>query len=567
VRDLFLGSTGKSICSEIYTKEGDILDRAGDGQIYQSLIDEMNGLKSNGTVADWRSIAYDWRLSLNDLLTQGKKSDGKIYYALSTTTPYIEQTLRELRKSSKSGRVTIIAHSNGGLVAKALLNKLGNEAPALVDRLILVGSPQSGTPLGIGALLFGTNQRIMAYGNIILHAEVARAFAQNAPMAYHLLPSEDYLESTASDLTHPVIRFSGDAYAREIAAYGRTITNRASLADFLIAKEGGRVKPKENDLQSAEIANPVLVDYARDQHALLDSWEPPAGVAVDEITGWGVDTMAGIDFYTPWLSSKRSFKPIFTEDGDGTVTVPSALMLATSTQVRRYWIDLRSLNKLSSIKYEHKNLFESSPLKLLLSNIITSSTNTLPSFISDLQPSSTSDKKLVFILHSPLTLELSDSSGHTTGLKLGEKITQDIPGSTYGELGEVKYVVVPEGDTYQLTMHGQSTGTFSLDIQETMGTTTTTSTLADLPTTASTTATLSVSGGVETVSPLIVDIDGDGKSDISIVPKPSETVYYDPPEVQAPAPLPFPVPKRPSQQPSLKESVIEVYNDSYEYEI
>jgi hypothetical protein len=349
--------------------------------------------------------------------------------------------------------------------------------------------------------------------------------------------------------------------------YGNTITNQTALNNFLLAKEGGRVKPKEDDIASAEILNSTLLDYAVDLHPAIDSWYPPPSIDTTEIAGWGMDTVAGLDFYSSPGKTDRLYRPFITEDGDDTVVVPSALMMASSTNVKRYWLDLRSLNKISSIKYEHKNLFESHPLELFLRNIITSNASLLPGSISNGQPISNSEKKLVFILHSPLTLQIANSAGSTTGLALDGSMTQDIPGSTYGELGEVKYIVVPEGDTYQLTMHGQSTGSFSLDIQGTIGTTTTTSTLADLPTTASTTATLSVSGGVETCSPLVVDIDGDGKSDITIAPKPNETIYYDPPEVQAPAPLPFPTPKRPSQQPSLKESSVEVYNDSYGYEI
>jgi pimeloyl-ACP methyl ester carboxylesterase len=50
--------------------------------------------------------------------------DGKIYYRgtnAATSTPYIIQELRRLAATSKTGKVTIIAHSNGGLLAKALL--------------------------------------------------------------------------------------------------------------------------------------------------------------------------------------------------------------------------------------------------------------------------------------------------------------------------------------------------------------------------------------------------------------------------------------------------------------
>ncbi|MFA5745020.1 MAG: right-handed parallel beta-helix repeat-containing protein [Candidatus Paceibacterota bacterium] len=519
VRELFLNDTGESICDDIYTKEGDILDSAG-GDIYKSFISEINGLKTDGIIADWKPIAYDWRLSLDDLLNNGAERDGKIYYSEAASTPYLEQTLRTLASSSKTGKVTIVAHSNGGLVAKALLNQLGGETPQLVDRVIMVGAPQSGAPVDVGALLYGYDQGISSWGIPILHSDVARSLALNSPMAYHLLPSENYLESVASDMNHFVVRFAGDAYAKEISDYGATITNNTDLTDFLRVSE----------------LNSSLIDYANVQHSVLDIWAPPDGVEVDQIAGWGADTVAGIDFYTQQstdaitaLEPIRAYRPIFTEDGDGTVPVPSALMMASSTSVKRYWVNLFSYNNETNSNRKHKDLFEIPSLQDFIKNIITNSTSSLPSYISTSQPPvNTENKKLTFFLHSPLTLQLTDPSGNITGLAEDDSMTQDIPDSTYGEFGEVKYITVPEG-SYQLTMHGQASGTFSLDIQETTGgTVTNSSTIANVPTTASTLASLTISGGIDTVSALSVDENGDGKSIITITPKAGETVNYVP---------------------------------------
>jgi hypothetical protein len=352
-------------------------------------------------------------------------------------------------------------------------------------------------------------------------------------MAYHLLPSEDYLESTAPDSLHPVIRFSGAGYTKEIAAYGNTIGNRAALDDFLLANEGGRVKPQASDTRSAEVLNPTLIAYANSQHAALDFWTPPAGIEVDQIAGWGVDTVAGVDFYSLPVGSVlpvREYKPIMIEDGDGTVTVPSALMMSSIlSNVKRYWLDLVN----SSIK--HSSLFESADLRTFLSNTLMNSSATLPATISLESPISSNPKALTFFLHSPLTLQLTDSSGHVTGIATDDSVTQDIPGSTYGEFGEVKYVTVPEGGAYQLTMHGQATGTFSLDTQEAIGgTITASSTIANVPTTASTTVTMAVQSDITTLSPMNIDQNGDGTTDIIITPKLNSVVTPDvtPPELK-----------------------------------
>ena len=528
VRDLFLNQDGDSICDDIYTKENDILDSVHGGNIYESFIDGMDELKADGTIKEWKPIAYDWRLSLDDLLNKGSERDGKIFYEEATSTPYIEQTLRALANISKTGKVTIVAHSNGGLVAKALLNKLGSPtSKSLVDKVILVGAPQSGAPVDVGALLYGLNQGISSWGIPILHASVAQELAENSPMAYHLLPSQNYFDSVADDSVHPVVSFAGNGYSQEISAYDTTINNKSELDDFLIASS----------------LNSSLIDYANVQHSVLDSWAPPAGIEVSQIAGWGSNTVTGIDLYTPMLADAltaleppRAYRPIFTEDGDGTVTVPSALMMASSTSVKRYWVDLISYYKATKIKCTHADLFEIPSLQDFIKNIIKNSTSTLPSYISSSKPA-TQDitKKLSFFLHSPLTLQLTDSSGNITGLATDDSITENIPGSTYGEFGEVKYITVPEVDSYHLTMHGQASGSFSLDTQETTnGVITASSTIAGVPTTASTTVSMDIQSDISTLSPMNIDKDGNGSIDFVITPKLNDTVLFDttPPELQ-----------------------------------
>ncbi len=538
LQELGLDASGNSVCSDIYTKPGDIVD-----SVYQSFENEMNGLVASGTIAAWEPVAYDWRLSLPDLLTKGAERGGKIYYGEATSTPYIEQELRRLAASSKTGKVTIIAHSNGGLVAKALLNKLGADAANLVDKVILVAVPQSGAPAAVGSLLVGYDSGIQRFGVPIVDNVTARTFTQNAPMTYHLLPSEDYLESTAPDTAHRVVSFEGSAYAKEIAAYGTSIANRASLDDFLLAKEGGRTQAADADLWSAKIANTTLVDYANSQHATLDYWTPPAGVSVDEVAGWGIDTVAGIDFYTAsWLdmllaTPRRAYRPVFTEDGDGTVTIPSALQM-NGADVKRYWVDLAKVNNIpgTQIEYKHPNILELPSLQDLIKNLLENSTSTLPSYIQDIRPAPLdSTKKLTYFLHSPLTLQIADASGDVTGIGADGTVSENIPGSSYGEFGEVKYVTVPEGNTYQLTMHGLASGTFSLDMQERTGDAiTASSTIAGVPTTASTTVTMAVSADVSIQSPMTIDENGDGMIDTTITPRLGQTVVFDdvPPELQ-----------------------------------
>lgn len=577
VKRLTLDGTGRSICSDIYAKEGDVMDSVHGSNIYQSFIEEMNGLKQNGTITDWEPVAYDWRLSLDDLLSNGAERDGKIYYEEASSTPYIEQSLRSLSATSRSGKVTIVAHSNGGLIAKALLNKLGDtEAAKLVDRVIMVGVPQSGAPADIGAMLVGYDAGIYTYGFPIVSNAAARALVQNSPMGYHLLPSTTYLESVASDVAHPVIHFSGSAYATEINAYGSSITDGATLDDFLLAKEGGRIKPKAGDVNSAEILNPALINYANSMHATLDAWAPPSGIELDQVTGWGVDTVAGVDFYTAstsvlsFLGSKSRYRPTFIEDGDGTVPVPSALMTASSTNVKRYWIDLNLYYKTTQIKRKHGDIFEIPSLEDFIKNIIQNGTSTVPAYISASQPPSiVANKKLAFFLHaapahntatttdpvkSPVKVRMraKQPSGRISGLQEDDSTIEDIPNSTYGEFGDTQYLILPGDSPYELSISGQESewtsggsggATFTLDIQESTDEVVTSSTsIADVPVTASTTAVLSIpEEGMGTSTPLVVDENGDGEDDITITPVVGETVNYEPPAASDSGDEPAPI--------------------------
>lgn len=549
VRDLFLNAQGASTRSDIYVKEKDVLGSVGGKDFYASFIIDMDALKTGGTLADWEPVAYDWRLSLADIVGKGKKTGERISYLEATSTPYIEQELRRLAVSSKTGKVTIVAHSNGGLVAKALLNRLGSEtSKSLVDDIIFVGVPQSGAPRAVGSLLYGTGEGLpLESFDFLLSKTVAREFSENSPMAYHLLPSAQYF-TDVNDSSHAVGEFTGaGGFAKERVAYGSTLDTASELYDFILAREGGREKPATNDVSEANVLNESLIDYARDTHSTYDAWLPPAEITLYQIAGWGVDTVAGLRFTElpmatagPFAAThKTMFSPTFVEDGDGVVPIPSALMTSTSSpNVKRYWMDLDAYRKFTSIKRNHKDIFEVPSIEEFIKNIIKNSTSTLPAYISESQPSFiTASKKLVFILHSPLTLQLTDSSGNTSGLSDDDTVTQNISGATYGEFGEVKYIIAPEGN-YTLNMDGQATGTFTLEMQEMTGNTVTaSSTIANVPTTANTLASITISGGINTASALAVDEDGDGVTDIRITPEEGETVNYEPP---APEPEPEP---------------------------
>lgn len=551
-RDLFLTVDGKSVRSDVYTK--DVIEEAylAGPNIYESFIAQMNELKTVGTITDWKAVPYDWRLSFDDILNNGHTfPDGRIYYSgdlAATSSPYIIQELRRLAAISKTGKVSIVAHSNGGLLTKALIQKLGGtEAAKLIDKIILVAVPQTGTPQAIGALLHGYEQGLPKdWLSVFLTPEIARTLAENMPGAYNLLPSTNYF----TQIDNPVVTFDNSYFLAEFRTrYGNTIHDGAQLRNFITdARRLASSTP--SDLKYPSVGNATLLSRAETLHTTLDSWAPPSGVSLYEIAGWGEDTLATIEYYEgkkSYCSDPQDihtctnipaimYKPKEIVEGDGTVVVPSALWTTLSTGVTKYWVDLKKYNNtlpqsLSHFDRKHADILEIPSLRTLVQNILTNSTSTVPlAFISTSTPPTDSTEHLRFVLHSPLNLSATDNLGNTVN-----STTSAIPGSRFKRYGEVQVLTVPKNTPLTLNLDGYATGSFTLDMEEIDGNNsiTASSTLSAIPSATSTKASVSFTDGtIQNTSPLLLDYDGNGVTDFSLQPKIGEELVFDttPPE-------------------------------------
>lgn len=524
--DLHLTISGTSVWDDIYTR--DVVDEVIGFNIYKSFLADLKHWKNDeGLIDDYAAIPYDWRLSLDSLIDGGyKNTDGTLSYLKATSTPYIIQELERLARKSRTEKVTIIAHSNGGLVAKALMIQLEALGKAdLVDNVVFVASPQTGTPQALGAILHGYNQALpIEWFPAMLSKSKARTMALNMPGAYHLLPSEQYFR----DVQTPVVSFANssplltDAYSR----YG-LMNSWTEMNDFVLGNEtaGGRTSPEADDLNTPIVGNVSLLQYARDIHRTLDAWTPPSGVHVFQIAGWGVDTLATIQYGQKKKGGVFQWKEDFTmtEDGDGTVVIPSAHAMNASSSVERWWVNLGKYNILSPdfLSTKHADILEVNELrKFIKENILQRSTTIIPEFISNTRPTTSStDKRLRYFLHSPLSLELYDDEGHHVGYSTTTGMLEEqIHGAYYGEFGEVKYISVPASTTLHVVMDGYATDMFTLNIEEVIGDTIiATTTFADIPSSTSTIVTMDFTDGtIGNASPLHIDANGDGAIEYSL---------------------------------------------------
>ncbi len=528
---LMLDENGKAIpplLPEYNVYARDVIDEAyGTFNIYKSFLDSLEKLKSvDHSIADYSAVPYDWRFSLDDTLGNGTKSGLNISYLSPSVDPYIISELRRLASGSQNGKVTIIAHSMGGLVAKALVKRLQDSGDPLlskIDKIIFVAVPQLGTPSTIPALLHGYDQSIPAqFASFDLNPQEARNLGHNMPSAYNLLPSAKYFESIQT----PVVTFASDL-TDWASRYGATTTSEVSLRNFL-ADTYGRVASDASDTNTPDSLRSNLLTQSEGAHNYLDNWTPPTGLKVIEIAGWGIPTtISGVRY----IKDGGGIKPeaITTIDGDGTVVAPSALY-SNGVGVDRYWIDEGLWNKKHSrpgpLGLKHKDILEITDLIGLIKNTINNQSPSNSQYLSTSTPNNPGTH-LVYSLHSPLTLDAYDNIGNHTGISTSTGlIEENIPGSYYLKFGDIKYIFTDTDLPIHIFMNGYANGTFTFNIEELQGDSYLSNvTFKDIPTTSSTKVSIDTQTDINSVSPMRVDLNGDSTIDFSIGPKINDTVY------------------------------------------
>lgn len=555
LEDLELDADGKSI-KPVYIKEGDVLNGVGASDIYTSFLDRLEELKSAGTINEYESFAYDWRANVEEVARSGSPGEhGQLRSA-------VEAALA-LAASSRSGKVTIVAHSNGGLLVKAILMELERQGLAdRVDTVAMVGTPQMGTPIAMLSLLYGYDESVL-FGTLIARDE-ARKLAEHMPGAYGLLPSREYLERTGESL----ISFDATRtrYRAFTDAYGESIGDISELGRFLAGQDDHRDKPDADDVERENVLPPSLLAEAREMHERLDHWSPPSGVRVIQIAGWGIDTVSGVKYTEKSLERcyysgsslpscvdegkyEEIYEPTFTVDGDKVVTAPSALMMPETENVKRYWVDLFRYGN-ENPKRIHKDILEVSSVNNFLLKIITQDTNiSLPDFLKDSRPDDFvgAASRIRLSLYSPLDVHLYDAEGNHTGptqeIVDGHTVTvfeEGIPNSSYLGLGERKYVSFSSGEPIRIELAGYALGSYTLKLAEVRPTATGEETLsetvfADLPTTDTTRVRFDIpAGGLENLPALRADLEDDGTDDYTVEPVIGGTATLEPTDTTPP---------------------------------
>jgi pimeloyl-ACP methyl ester carboxylesterase len=522
VQNLFMTNAGMSVNSSIHANG--IIDSAYGFGIYNNLITMMNDVTANRTINAWEPFAYDWRLGVDSFLN-GATTNGTIGTIMSTTSAMTSKLLADflsLASSSKTGKVTIVAHSNGGLVAKMLAKTLASSGrDGLIDKMVMVAVPELGTPQAVAGLLHGDNEDIL--DGLILGKDTARELGDNAPGAYGLLPSKDYFSAVASataviplsvqsNMFQPIISFATSTLTTSdgfhLMGDIQSISTYDSLRSFLAGIADHRESPATNgapfDTSLPSVLHAGMIDSAQNIHTILDTFSVASSTKVISLIGVGNDTLTSLHYFEKVdCPLTNTFVGIYRPEpctdslvhtasttiyGDGTVVAVSAQGISLGGKVSdaNYYFNLLADNKGKMIPDDHVNILNSASGVAFVKDQVTeptmstttptiSASPTLPPYITDTEPTLADfhEDNLVITMHSPVDVNIYDNQGRHTGPIPNPDPTSDliryeenIPDSRYDpEASDGTSVTVPYGTDYRVILNGTGSGSFTLDTE------------------------------------------------------------------------------------------------------
>jgi hypothetical protein len=505
-------STGESL-NAVHTQ--DIIDTVlGIGSIYKEIGEYFDSLYHDGKINSWASFAYDWRYGVDDIVVNGVMYQEERRFLLDI--------VERLTWNSFSGKVTIVAHSNGGLLAKALITELDAMGMSHhIDKVIFLASPQQGTPKAIGSILHGYDQSIL--GGVVLRADVARDTMRNFPSVYGLLPTQSYLEATGNQ---PIIRFGNNAVGEDRERYG-SINTISALDNFMSDPDGRRAAPASvYDIGSV---NSELLRNARQlQDRLLERWQAPSHIEVIEVAGVGLPTISGFEYRSYFTrqcttvlvlancSIGKINKPVPRVSLLGDQTVMAVSALGYGGEKRSYFLNLNEFKNIKNIS--HHNFTENESIHNFLSNVFFAEQLPTP-FITPIY-SQGPQPYIVVGIHSPVTTVITNDQGQSLYVSKEDdfyRVVNEIEGAVGYYFGETTYAVLPVDNIYTIALTAYDEGVVTLEVDH-VDINTEQVPIAQVVIEAITASTTILTTIVQTImTDVLIDDNGDGHTDRVIV--------------------------------------------------
>lgn len=442
-----------------------ILDSAFGKNVYGGLLQTfVDAGYASGT--ELFIAPYDWRLSV------------------ASSSERLAEVVARARAESPNGKVSIVAHSMGGVVTKQFLQSTTTD---FIDKLVLAGVPQLGSPKAFKALTYGDNFGF-ALGPIdVFNVERSKIISQNMPGVYELLPSRAYVDG-------------GRSYLYDATREEKKLLDFEGARDFML---------RDPD----DSRNAHLFDKADAIHSALD--HAGFGIATSSLyTVVGCQNPATIGVMRVYPDDEFDIASI---DGDGTVPLASATYGTLGTT---YYV-LHGKTRI-----DHMGLVGDTRTLTLIRDIISGVTSTPADGITtdvercQVSPSvAANETTLAFSTHSPVLLHIYDDQGRHVGPTPEGNIELGIPGSSYEIIKDNSFAWVPGGGIYRVSIDATNAGAFTVKIKEMQGPTVARQTaFIEVPLESdATTASLHVSSDGQ-VSNLLLDENGDGIEESSFAP-------------------------------------------------
>lgn len=344
---------------------------------------------------------YDWRVDVSE------------------TANKLKETIDRIKFQTEATKVDLLAHSMGGLVIKDYIKKFGNDS---VESFIDLATPHNGAPKSFETIMYGETDIA------ILNRNTIKFISQNMPSVYALLPSQKYFDDT--DQSYKYYVFDG-------------INNLERLT----------FEQTKNYLKNAG-RNSALVDRADALHQEIDNLNPADyGVKTYNIVGCGTPTIGQI--YVLSKEGDHYSYNIRMINGDGTVPLKSAEALPA---LKTYFVK----------NAQHAVMPSTSGVKEIVTSILNGDDNPNVSLYSNIVMSDAycpvADGKIVSF-HSPIDLNVYDSSGNHTGPDVNGDIENNISGVVYETIEDNKFAYLPDGQEYNIVGNSTDLGTFDARIE------------------------------------------------------------------------------------------------------
>ena len=415
---------------------------------------ENNSFVMNQDLFDF---PYDWRLDI------------------SKSSLALKQKIDQIKIQTGASKIDLVAHSMGGLLVKKYLKDYGGDS---IDKFIDIATPQNGAPKSFKALGYGDNFGFETFGLNILNPDRAKFISQNMPSVYELLPSQKYFDDT--DQSYKYYVFDG--------------LNNTERLTF---------EQTKNYLKNAG-RNSALVDRADALHQEIDNLNPADyGVKTYNIVGCGTPTIGQI--YVLSKEGDHYSYNIRMINGDGTVPLKSAKALPS---LKTYFVK----------NAQHAVMPSTSGVKEIVVSILNGDDNPNISSYSNIVMSDAycpvADGKIVSF-HSPIDLNVYDSSGNHTGPDVNGDIENNIPGVVYEIIEDNKFAYLPDGQEYNIVGNSTDSGTFDTRIETmTGGEVTSTTLFNDVAISSESQAKFAV--GAVIPNQISVDKNGDGVFELTV---------------------------------------------------